>query len=226
MPNLDSTAKAAVAGNFAPAWFIYLDIAGDPLRVTTFGADVTFSGTGDSDLDGHTFLAWDVAHVLDLGDVSNGDRGSDTLNITLNGIISIDPTFANEIGDKSKWQGRTARIWFRLYDESGVTPQGALVAYYTGYMSKVPWSAEPELQKIGLEVENYLAFTTQASNRSYLNQKDYDSADTSAAATIAAANGIPHGGGRSPYPNAGTLRGGGGGGGGGDGDTWNRFQGL
>jgi hypothetical protein len=83
-------------------------------------------------------------------------------------------------------------LWFAVYDAAGVTQQGAIVPYYTGYMSSID-SSQPETQTIRLSVENYLAAFNQASNRSYLNQKDYDSADVSAAATLAAANGARHG---------------------------------
>jgi hypothetical protein len=166
-----------VVGHFAPAWFIYLDIAGDPLRVTTFGQDVPFASTGDADLDGHTFTAFGGS-LLDVSDVSNSESGSDTLQITLSGIVGLDTSLLNDIGDKTKWQGRTARIWFQLYDETGVTAQGGIVQHYTGYMSSVSFNARPEEQTLTLSVENYLAYMAQASNRSYLRQKDYDPADT------------------------------------------------
>jgi hypothetical protein len=214
MPTLDTTAQAAVVGNIAVAWFLYLDILADPLRVTTFGADVAFTSTGDSDLDGHTFTAFG-GPLIEVGDVSNSDSGSNTLSITLSGIVSMDTTMLNDIGDVTKWQGRMARIWFQIYDTTGVTPQGAIVKYYTGYMSKVTIGAQPSQQTIQLSVENYLAFTTQASNRSYLSQKDYDAADTSAGASIAAANGLRSasggggsysGNGSNPYSNTGSDR--------------------
>jgi hypothetical protein len=207
MPTLDSTAKAAVASSgFSVAWYIFLDISTDPLRFTTFGKDVTFASTGDTDLDGFTYVAFG-GQLIDVGDVSNSDSGSDTLTVTLSGIVSVDTTLLNDIGDKTLWQGRSARLWFQLYDPTGVTAQGAVVTYYTGYMSSVRFVAAPESQTLQLSIENYLAFTTQASNRSYLNQKDYDSGDTSAAATIAAANGLRSGG-----SGASTGSGGGGGG--------------
>lgn len=197
MPTLDTTAKAAVVGSaFAPAWFIWLDVLGDPIRVTTFGANVTFAGTGDTDLDGNTFVAFG-GKLLDVGEVSNTEGGSEALTVTLSGIVSIDTTLVNDIGDKAKWQGRTCRIWCRLYDADGVAAQGAVFAVYTGYMSSVSFSARPEEQTIRLSVENYLSFFAQPSNRSYLNQKDYDAADTSAAATLAAANGLQRGSGAS-----------------------------
>lgn len=210
MPNLDSTAKAAVNSHFAAEWIIFLDIQGDPLRITTGGANVTFSSTGDSDLDGNTFVAFG-GKLIDVGDVSNSDSGSGPTEIKLSGIVSMDTALVNEIGDKTKWQGRLVRIWFQLYDAAGVTKQGAIVSYKTGYMSKVSIAAAPDGQTITLVIENYLSFTTQPSNRSYLNQKDYDSADTSAAATIASANGL-----RSGSGGGGALGGGSAGGGIGD----------
>jgi hypothetical protein len=195
MPTLDSTAKAAVAGQaFARASFIFLDISGDPLRVTNFGQDVTFAGTGDSDLDGNTFISFG-GQFLDVSDVSQSESGSDALTVTLSGIVTLDTTLLNDIGNVALWQGRLIRTWFRIYDESGVTPQGAIVPEYTGYMSGVKVGAAPEAQTIQLSCENWLAAFNDASNRTYLGQKDYDAADNSAAATLAAANAARHAGG-------------------------------
>jgi hypothetical protein len=190
MPTLDTTAKTAVEGSaFAPAFFIWLDINGDSLRVTNFGADVTFAGTGDTDLDGEIFTAF-AGSALDVSEISNSEQGSDTLTVTLSGIVSMDTSLVDDIADKSLWQGRTARIWTRIYDETGVTPQGAIVPLYTGYMSSVRIRGTPEMQAIELSIENYLAFFSEASNRSYLNQSHYDASDKSAAATMAASNGL------------------------------------
>lgn len=193
MPTLDSTAKAAVAGNFAPAWFVWIDIVGDPIRVTTFGSNITFSSTGDADLDGNTFTAF-AGQFLDVGDVSNSESGSDSLTLSLSGIVSLDATLLAAIGNPANWQGRTCRIWFQLYDPAGSTVQGGVVAHYTGYLSSVSIIPGQKSQAIQATVENYLAAFNQASNRSYLRQSDYDSADTSAAATIAASNGSVRGG--------------------------------
>lgn len=188
MPVLDSTAQAALESPaLAVVYYIYANID-TGLRFTTFGSETVISGSGDAELDG-TYPAFG-GQLLDVGDVSNSDSGSDTLTLRLSGITSIDSDLINDIGDRTKWQGRIFRIWFRCYDESGVTPQGAIVPLYTGYMSTVRIIGEPEMQAIEVGIENWLAAFSQASNRSYLNQKDYDAADTSAQATIAAANGL------------------------------------
>lgn len=197
MPELDSTAIAAVeSSGFARAEFLLLDLADEPLRFTTFGQDTVISGSGDSELDG-TYPAFG-GQLINIGDVSNSDSGSDTLTVSLSGIQSIDTELLADIGDRTKWQGRLCRIWFRLYDESGVTPQGAIVPLYTGYMSSVRLISEPEQQIIELSVENWLAAFNQPSNRSYLNQSDYDSNDTSAQATLAASNGTRRDTGAAP----------------------------
>lgn len=188
MPTLDSTAQAQIAsGQFAPAFFIWIDIAGDPIRITTFGQDVTFSATGDADLDGKLFYSFDH-RAISVGDISHTDNGSDTLTVTLSAIASIDSTLMNEIANTANWRGRTVRVWTQVYDPTGVTKQGAIVPFYTGYGSSVKIMPAPDSQSIALEIENYLASFSAASHRSYLNQSYYDAADISAAATLAAAN--------------------------------------
>ena len=193
---MDATAKAALEeAVIAPAFFLYLDVSGDPIRITTFGKDVTFAATGDADLDTFTFSSMD-ARAIEVGDVKNAEGGSETLTIDLSGIISIDQELLNDIGNQALWRGRTARLWFQLYNMSDQA-QGAIVAYYTGYMSSVSIIPSPTTQIIRLSVENYLAAFNQPSNRTYLDQKRYDAADISAGATIVAANGARHGKGGS-----------------------------
>ena len=212
MPDLDSTAQAAVETTFAPGWFIFLDVDGDPVRVTNVGADVAFVSTGDADLDGFTFTSFGGPNLA-VGDISNSDSGSDTFQITLSGILNLDTALLNAIGDKTKWQGRVGRVWMHAYDETGTTPQGAIAHFETGYMSSVRIVSSPGgdgqngTQAIIASLENWLAAFNAASNRSYLNQKDYDSADTSAAATIAASNGTMRNGGAASGSTGGSAGG-------------------
>jgi hypothetical protein len=188
VPTLDSTAQSQIAsGQFAPAFFIWIDIVGDPIRLTTFGQDVTFASTGDADLDGNLFHSFDH-RAINVGDISNTDNGSDTMTVTLSGIASIDSALMSEIATTANWRGRTVRVWTQVYDAAGVTKRGAIVPFYTGYASSVKIMPAPDSQTIALEVENYISLFSAASNRSYLNQGYYDAADTSAAATLAAAN--------------------------------------
>lgn len=188
MPDYDSAANAQVdSGAFAPADLIFIDFVDDPLRATTFGRDLTFAGTGDPDLDGHTFLAFDGS-LVDVGEVSESSDGSDTLPITLSGVKSIDDALMAEINDRSKWQGRLVRLWQQIYDVDGDAQQGATIKFYTGYASKIVVKPGPQSSTIEMSVEKWLASSSQASNRSWLAQSLYDPNDKSAEATLAAAN--------------------------------------
>jgi 3D (Asp-Asp-Asp) domain-containing protein len=199
MPQLDSGTSAALdAETIHDVWFAYLNVEDDVIRVTTAGYDVTLTGTGDPDLDGHTFLAVDPS-VIDIGEVVHRDGGSETVTARLSGILEFDSETLNAIGDRSRWQGRDARLWLGLRDETGAFA-GALVPYYTGYMMTVELMPSAEGQTIELGIENYLALMSAASNRTYLNQGHYDAADQSARATIGAANGAGTGPGAGVAP--------------------------
>lgn len=208
MPTFDTAAAGALNRDvIRAADFAFFDFSGAPLRVTTFGADVTVTASGDSELDG-TYSAVS-AKLVDLGEVSHGEGGSGTLVAQLSGILTLDADMLADIADTTKWRGRVIRRWKRLYDENDATV-GAFAPYYTGYMVSVEILPSRESQIIRVQCENYLAMLKQPSNRTYLGQKNYDSADTSAAATISAANGASRG------PGA-AVGGNGGGGGGRDG---------
>lgn len=185
MPAFDAPAAAALAqATIIPAEFVFVDF-GDPLRVTTFGRDVTVTGSGDPELDG-TYSAVS-AKLLEFGETTQKEGGSEQFTVTMSGILSIDPELLAAIGDVSKWRGRVIRRWKRLYDEADVAI-GAFVPHETGYMLQPEILPSPEAQTIRMHCANYLAAFSQASGRSYLGQADYDAADQSARATIGAAN--------------------------------------
>lgn len=186
--DLDTAATAALdAGAIDPEWYCWLDVVGDPLWATTAGENVTFDGTGDPELDGKTFVALDP-RAVSVSDVVAQEGGSETVTCRLSGLLEIDADVLATMADKANWQGRTARLWLRIKDENGAV-QGAVAAYYTGYMVALDILPSPEEQVIELKIENYLALLTRASGRTYLSQSRYDPADTSAQATIGAANG-------------------------------------
>lgn len=184
----DASAGAQLASSyFSAAWMAFLDFEGDPIRATTARKTLTFSASGDSDLDGFTFSSIDPT-VISITDVKNAEGGSDTLSFALSGIVGPDSDLLNIIGDTSRWRGRTARIWAVIYDEDGVQ-QGAVWPIYTGRMSAVQLVGSPSAQTVKLDVESYLASFKQASGRTYLDQAQFDPADNTAALTIGVANG-------------------------------------
>lgn len=184
----DPTAVGALDAQYLkPAFLVYLDILGDPLRATTWPADLTFSGTGDPDLDGHTFQAM-RADVVQVGEAKFQEGGTETLTISLSGLILPDNDLLNLLNDQSNWRGRIARLWQAVYNENDVQ-QGAYWNYYTGYMVGTPITGDPEQQLIEMSIESYLASLSSPSNRTYLDQQDFDPLDTSAEAAIAIGNG-------------------------------------
>lgn len=198
----DSTAVAALsAEHLKPAFFGYLDFVGDPLRATTWPANIMFSGTGDDDLDGYTFEAF-KAEFIDVGEVKYQDGGSESVTARLSGLILPDADLLNTINDETNWKGRDGRLWQSVYNAANVQ-QGLVWNYYTGTMVDVQIEGDPGRQVISVTLETYLASLSEASHRTYLDQADFDPDDHSAEAAIAIANG-----------NTGTTLVGGGGAGG------------
>lgn len=184
----NSTAVAALsAEHLKPAFFGFLDFADDPLRATTWPANVAFSGTGDDDLDGNTFAAF-KPEFIDVSDVKYQDGGSESVTCKLSGLILPDADLLNTINDETNWKGRDGRLWQSVYNAANVQ-QGVVWNYYTGTLVNVEIEGDPGQQVISVTLETYLASLSEASNRTYLDQADFDPDDHSAEAAIAIANG-------------------------------------
>jgi hypothetical protein len=185
----DNNAVAALNAEYIkPAFFAYLDVLGDPLRATTWPADRDFEGTGDPDLDGHRFHAL-RPELVDISGVTAEEGGTATVTASLSGLILPDTELLNTIANPANWRGRVARLWMGIHDENSQL-HGAVWHYYTGRMVAMPISGNPETQTIEVQIEGYLASIRQASNRTYLDQAEFDPGDLSAEASIAIANGL------------------------------------
>lgn len=184
----DATAIAALQAEvIKPVFFAFLDINGGQVRCNTSGADVTPSGTGDTDLDGQTFTGINGAFI-DIGEVAYRQGGSESVTATLSGIPELDAATIALLADPANWRGRDARLW-RVIRNAANVQQGGYHAYYTGRMTGLEHSADESGQIISVTIESYLAVFSEASNRTYLSQDQYDSGDLSARAAIAIANG-------------------------------------
>lgn len=185
----DTAAQAALAADVRrPVTFAFLDFANEAVRVTNAPYDVAFAGTGDEDLDGFTFKAVDP-RVVTVGPVKAKEGGSDTLTLQLSGLAGVDDEIMTEIGTRANFAGRDCRLWRGMLDPQDVTRIGTVWSYFTGYMSVPRIVGDRRSQVINLDVETYLAFFGQASNRTYLDQQSYDPGDLSAELAIAVANG-------------------------------------
>lgn len=187
MSRPDAAAAAALQGTIIrPKWFAFLDFENEPVRATTAGRNISFSGTGLADLDGFTFTGI-AADFVDISPVYSREGGSEQIIAKLSALIDLDNDMLNEIGDRSHYMGRTARLWRTIHDGEDVQ-QGGIQHYYTGYMVDLSIKPAPQSQMIELVIESYLAAYTQPSNRDY-NQLRYDPDDHSYEAAIAIANG-------------------------------------
>lgn len=172
---------------------LWADFDGDPLRATSGLYDRTISGSGDAELDGF-YDSYDH-NLISVGPVKHNETGSDTVTVTMSGLL-LNADLLNMIGDRTKWQGRSARLWFYCADENEAQV-GSIIPYYTGYMNDVVIAGSPSEQRITLTIENYLATLSGAPSQTYMMQNLFDAGDLSANATLGAANGIGSGSGVS-----------------------------
>jgi hypothetical protein len=174
-----------------PPFLVWLDIPGDPVRATTWETSLRLAGTGDPDLDGQLFSSIDPT----MGNVTGVKRatgGTETVAVTLSGIVGPNSDLLNILGDETQWKGRVARLWFLTLNADG-NRVGAVVPFYTGRMVGFAISGSPKVQTAKVTIETYLASLTSASNRTYLDQGDFDPSDRSASLTLAVANGAKAG---------------------------------
>lgn len=200
MSNLTPTLQNAIEQPLVYArWVCYLDVSGDTLRATTGLYNKTFSGTGDPDLDGYTYLTY-PAELISVSEVQHDEAGSNQVSVSMSGLVVNDAAFLSTIGDKANWQGRTARLWWYVVDENE-NQIGEVYGYYTGYMNDITINGSPDSQTITLTIEHYLITLSNTTNKTYQMQKEFDSGDESAARSIAAANGANKSGVSFPFGN-------------------------
>ena len=192
MTTPDLATQAALGAQIVrPLFLAYLDVLGDPLRATTWEVSLEPAGTGDLDLDGHVFSAISP-QFANVGPVKRATGGSDSVTATLSGIVGPDSDLLDLLGNEANWKGRLARLWFLLLGEDDGRI-GGVVPFYTGRMVDFGITGSATAQTAQITIESYLASMTSASNRSYMDQSDFDPSDTSASLTLAVANGSKNG---------------------------------
>lgn len=184
----DGAAQAAIEQDVRrEVNFVWLDIAGEEIRVTDAPYSITLSDTGDEELDG-TFDAV-ASEFVSIGPVKAKEGGGDTFTMTLSGLASVDDETMTMIGDKARWQGRDCRTWKGMLDLETLELVGVVWAEHTAVMSVPKVVGDQSSQTIVLEAESYTTFFTQPAGRTYLDQQRYDPGDRSGELAIAIANG-------------------------------------
>lgn len=189
---VDATTQAALEAQIVN-WrvLIYADFVGDVLRGTSGLYDRVITGNADTELNG-TYDSY-LHDLINVSPVKHNESGSDTVSISMSGLVVNNADFLAIIGDKAKWQGRTARLWFYCVDENE-NQVGSIIPYYTGYMNEVGITGSVDSQTITLTIENYLVSLAGAQNKTYLIQNIFDAGDLSGEAAVSAANGMAEAG--------------------------------
>lgn len=189
---VDATTQAALEAQIVN-WrvLIYADFVGDILRGTSGLYDKVVSGSSDTELNA-TYESFSH-NIINVSPVKHNESGSDTVSISMSGLVVNNNAFLAIIGDKSKWQGRTARLWFYCVD-ANETQIGSIIPYYTGYMNEVGISGGIDSQTVTLTIENYLVSVAGFQNKTYLIQNIFDVGDLSGEVSISAANGLAEAG--------------------------------
>lgn len=159
-----------------PVWILRLDIEGDPVYIWTGAGDLTITGSGDSALDGYTFVG--VGNIGDIGVIQDTQKGSNALKLKLPGV-ELDKYLLDQIVNlKRVWQFRDAWVWFGLLDSS----QSIVINPFrikTGRMDSLTITDDGKEGTVSLVIESHQAYTGRALGTSYSEQKELDATDTS-----------------------------------------------
>lgn len=186
------------------AWF---DFESGAIGVWTGSHPITVSDA-DTLLNGKTFEPIVQGTMINVGVNNFSYSGSDALTLSL--AIPDTPTdaMANASTDSSEYQGRVAIIWRALMVTPPTTGAAAVWAFKrtrAGSMDELNFSANGQTRTFTLSIEGHASIISNASGSTYLDQKKFDSADTSQDSAVNIANNpqTPTSGSQGSYGGAG-----------------------
>ena len=185
---------AVTAPSITTAIAARLDFKNAPVFVWTGIHAIQPTSSGDSLLDGNTFEPLANGVVVDIGENTFSMNGSDELSISLNvpSAPSIEIAAAQVYPDE--YRSRPAVLWRAIKLETG-NPLAAPVWMFrrirSGAMDKVEVQADGMSHKFMLTIESHSGKISNATNQTYLNQRQYDPNDASQDYSVSIANGDP-----------------------------------
>jgi hypothetical protein len=118
-----------------PVLIAFMDIASDPITMWTGPGAFAPTGSGDSVLDGKTFLsAESVADVSDIQE-DQGIGGPVTILLKANDLDA--DALRQFVKDRRAWRGRPAYLWMGLFDSTAVAVISSPIRIKTGIMTRV-----------------------------------------------------------------------------------------
>lgn len=157
------------------AWFVYLDIEGDPLFAWSGTFDVELTGQSDTLLN-NTWTG--TSGLIEIGEIGDSEGGSPSVPITLSGVDPADTAFLEIIAEARLWQGRRAIIWHTYVNDDG------LLAFdprrvKTGRMDGLRFRQDAASAVISVDIEGFAAQSAIPLNTRYAEQREVDPDDKS-----------------------------------------------
>lgn len=159
-----------------PVWILRLDIDTDPLYAWTGRGDFSPTGTGDSALDGNTFIG--LGNIGKIGDIEDTENGSNTVQLVLPGVDLNETALQEVVLNERLWQNRQGWIWFGLLD----TTYNTIISptrVKTGRMDQMTVSGSGGTGTVTVALESHQSYVSQALNTRYSQQDELDATDTS-----------------------------------------------
>ena len=158
-----------------PAWFVFLDIKDDPLRMWTGPMGINLSSTGDSTLDGDWLPSSGLA---DIGEIVEDEDGSGPTRLEMSAVDPALPLFKQVIADGRLWRRRRAVIWMSYMNTAGAlafTPRRKKI----GRLDDLRMSQGADSALFTLNIEGFAARSGDALGTRYSEQRDIDPTDKS-----------------------------------------------
>lgn len=174
------------------AFILRLDIKDDPIQIWTGPRDIVFSGSGDPSLEvdalGNSLTFDGLGDIGGIGDIVDGQGGSQALVLRLAGIDLADDALKQVVFNKNRWQRRQAWVWLATLD-ADYNLVGQPFRIKTGRMDNMGVGQGRDGENfVEVRVESHQAYSSEASNTKYSEQPDIDSTDISQAYVVDLAN--------------------------------------
>ena len=163
----DLTAAMAAEANADhnnPLTFVRIDFPypEDTLLGVTAPFNITLTGTGDSDLDGETFVPLDALVISDFQQDVSGAIQEMSLSLD-----AADATAFIEILDDDNWWASPAKVWFGYFDTSDFTTVILSPSQrFSGFLDRLPLTVDDEISHITAVLRsNRMLFERNRGNR-------------------------------------------------------------
>ena len=186
-----------------PVWILRLDIDTDPVYAWTGRVDFMPTGTGDTALDGFTFIG--LGNIGKIGNIEDAENGSSAVQLVLPGVDLNETALQQVVLNERLWQNRQGWIWFGLLN----TTYGVIVnpvRVKTGRIDQMTVAGDGSSGTVMVTLESHQSYVSQALNTRYSQQNELDATDTSQDYVHDLANKQPGIGVNTTTPAAGSFR--------------------